>query len=517
LDSFFNFVLQQKGKIIDLLVQHVSLTATAIIIAILVGVPLGILISRTPKLRKLILGFVNLVQAVPSMALLGLLVPILGIGSKPAIFTVVIYSLLPIVKNTYIGITSIDPVVLESAKGMGLTRNQTLFKIQFPLALPIIMGGVRISAVTAVGLMTLAAFIGAGGLGYLVFSGVQTVNNNMILAGAIPSCILALLVDYIFSQIEIAVTPRGLDLQRGKKNFIGLKVVSAILIVTIIFTAVVPAFSGKKETITVGSKNYTEQLVLGNMYADLIEEHTDLNVERKLNLGGASVTFNALDSGELDMYVDYTGVLLLNVMKHDMVRDPDKAYNTVKSTMEKEHQLTLLDPIGFNNTWTLAMKPELADKYGIKTMSDLSKYSKDLILSCTLEFENREDAYVGLSKLYNMNFKDVKAVDGSLRYSAVDKNEAQVIDANSTEGLVKKYKLKILDDDKGFFPPYYAAPIVREDTLEKYPELKKVLNMLSGKISQEKMMELNYQVDEEGKSPEDVARNFLVQEGLISK
>ena len=180
LANFFNFILLQKDKIIELLIQHMSLTVTSILIAIIVGVPLGIIISRISSLRKFVLGFVNLVQAVPSMALLGLLVPILGIGSKPAIFMVVVYSLLPIVKNTYIGITSIDPVVLESAKGIGLTRNQTLFKIQFPLALPIIMGGVRISAVTAVGLMTLAAFIGAGGLGYLVFSGVQTVNNNMI-------------------------------------------------------------------------------------------------------------------------------------------------------------------------------------------------------------------------------------------------------------------------------------------------------------------------------------------------
>ena len=201
--NFFNFILLQKDKIIELLIQHMSLTVTSILIAIIVGVPLGIIISRISSLRKFVLGFVNLVQAVPSMALLGLLVPILGIGSKPAIFMVVVYSLLPIVKNTYIGITSIDPVVLESAKGIGLTRNQTLFKIQFPLALPIIMGGVRISAVTAVGLMTLAAFIGAGGLGYLVFSGVQTVNNNMILAGAIPSCIIALLVDYLLVKLKL--------------------------------------------------------------------------------------------------------------------------------------------------------------------------------------------------------------------------------------------------------------------------------------------------------------------------
>ncbi|MBF4781721.1 ABC transporter permease/substrate-binding protein, partial [Clostridioides difficile] len=314
--NFFNFILLQKDKIIELLIQHMSLTVTSILIAIIVGVPLGIIISRISSLRKFVLGFVNLVQAVPSMALLGLLVPILGIGSKPAIFMVVVYSLLPIVKNTYIGITSIDPVVLESAKGIGLTRNQTLFKIQFPLALPIIMGGVRISAVTAVGLMTLAAFIGAGGLGYLVFSGVQTVNNNMILAGAIPSCIIALLVDYLFSKIEVAVTPKGLNPKAPKKNYIALKVISVVVVVSMLFVVFSSSFSSKKDTITIGSKDYTEQLILGNVYAELVEKNTNLKVKKNLNLGGSSVAFNAIKSGELDMYVDYTGTLLVNVMKH---------------------------------------------------------------------------------------------------------------------------------------------------------------------------------------------------------
>ncbi len=183
--------------------------------------------------------------------------------------------------------------------------------------------------------------------------------------------------------------------------------------------------------------------------------------------------------------------------------------------MEKEHDITLLDSLGYNNTFALAMKPEVAKKYSINSMSDLSKFSSDLILSCTLEFENREDAFIGLSKLYNMKFKDTKAIDGSLRYLAIENNEAQVIDTNSTEGLIKKYKLKILKDDKGFFPPYYAVPMVREETLEKYPELKDILNMLSNKLDQETMIELNYQVDELGKSPEDVAHEYLVKEGLV--
>ncbi|MGL4912246.1 MAG: glycine betaine ABC transporter substrate-binding protein [Romboutsia sp.] len=492
-----------------------SLTITAIAIAILVGVPLGIIICRVKTLRKIILSFVNLVQAVPSMALLGLLVPILGIGSKPAIFMVVVYSLLPIVKNTYLGISSIDPVILESANGIGLTKNQTLFKIQLPLALPIIMGGVRISAVTAVGLMTLAAFIGAGGLGYLVFSGVQTVNTEMILQGAIPACLLALVVDYVFAKIEIAVTPRGLDPKSPKKNSIAIKVIGIISIIVVLLTILQPILTNKKDTITIGSKNFTEQLLLGNMYAELVEEHTDLKVEKKLNLGGSAVAFNALKAEELDMYVEYTGTILVNIMNEKPMKDEQKVYNYVKENMNEKYDLAVLNSLGFNNSYTLAMMPNVAEKYNINKISDLKRYENELTLSPTLEFENREDGLPGLSKHYNINFENIKAMDGAIRYTSLNKNESQVIDAFGTDGLIKKFGLKVLEDDKNFFVPYYAVPLVSNNTLNKHPELKDVFNMLEGKINEDIMMNLNYQVDELGKTPEEVAHKFLIDEKLI--
>lgn len=193
LGSFMEFLRSRDDQIIQLLIEHIQLTLIAVGFSLLVGIPLGILIARYRKLSKPIIGLANIIQAIPSLALLGFLVPILGIGSKPAIIMVVLYSLLPIVKNSYTGLVNIDEDLLEAAKGMGMTTRQVLVKVQLPLATPIIMAGIRISAVTAVGLMTIAAFIAAGGLGYLVFSGVQTVNNNMMLAGAIPACILPLL------------------------------------------------------------------------------------------------------------------------------------------------------------------------------------------------------------------------------------------------------------------------------------------------------------------------------------
>lgn len=208
--GLLNFISNRKNEILELLWQHVELTLAAVCISILIGVPLGILIARVRRMSKPVIGFANIIQAVPSLALLGFLIPLFGIGVVPAVIMVVLYSLLPLVKNSFTGLMNIDKDILEAAKGMGMTTNQILFKVQLPLAMPVIMAGVRITAVTAVGYMTLAAFIGSGGLGYLVFAGVQTVNNNMILAGAIPACLLALLMDFIVWKIEILVTPKGI-------------------------------------------------------------------------------------------------------------------------------------------------------------------------------------------------------------------------------------------------------------------------------------------------------------------
>ena len=452
MSNFFSFILERKEQILSLLVEHTFLTMLAIALAILIGIPLGILITNIKPLRKPILGLINTLQAVPSMALLGLLIPLLGIGTVPAITTVVLYSLLPIVKNTFTALTNIDENMLEAARGMGLTKRQTLIKIKIPVSLPLIMSGVRISAVTSVGLMTLAAFIGAGGLGYLVFTGVQTVNNNMILAGAIPACILALIIDFIFGKIEVAVTPVGL-LSNGKKNNNKiLKVIGVILAILLVFTGISNIFKEKKgDTIVVGSKNYSEQLILANMVADLIEEKTDLNVERKLNLGGSSVVSSAIQKGEIDMYVDYTGSLLLNILGEPLIRDKDEIYNRSKELMEERYSLTLLNPLGFNNTYTIATTKEIAEKYNVKKVSDLAKYNEEFVISPTMEFVNRDDGLNELSKLYGLKFKSIKAMDGSLRYSALKSGDCQFIDAFSTEGLLKAFDLQVLEDDKEFF------------------------------------------------------------------
>ncbi|GAA0739420.1 glycine betaine ABC transporter substrate-binding protein [Clostridium oceanicum] len=521
--NFFQFISERKDQILKLTFQHIQLSIIAILIAVLIGVPLGIIIFKKKSLSSPIIGLANIAQAVPSLALLGFLIPFLGIGSKPSIVMVVIYALLPILKNTYTALNNINPDIVEAAKGMGMTNNQILKIVQIPLALPIIMAGIRISAVTAVGLMTIAAFIGAGGLGYLVFTGVQTVDNNMILAGAIPACILALLMDFIIGKIENSVIPTGIktngsNIKRKRHTIFNPsktpKIVASILTICII-GGTIGYFATKKDTIVIGSKNYNEQLVLGNMFALLIESNTNIKVEKKLNLGGTKVAFTALKSGELDIYPEYTGTGLISIMKKTTISDPDKVYNLVKDYYNKTFDISWLKPLGFNNTYAMAVRQDTAKKYNLNTISQLAKISENLDLGCNMEFTGRKDGLKGLESIYNIKFKSVKAIDGGLRYASLNNRKIDVTNAFSTEGLLKAFNLKVLEDDKKLFPPYYAAPIIRNDTLKKHPELKELLNKLGNNISNEEMIEMNYKVDKLNQTPENVAKEFLKSKNLI--
>lgn len=508
--GFYNFLISRSSEIGKLFLEHIELTVFSVIISILIGIPIGILITRVKKLSSPVIAIANIAQAIPSLALLGFLIPLLGIGSKPAVVMVILYSLLPIIKNTYTGLSNINPDMIEAAKGMGMTEAQILKMVQIPLALPIIMAGIRISAVTAVGLMTIAAFVGAGGLGFMVFTGVQSVNNYMILAGAIPACILALLMDFVIGKIEKAVTKTG-----TKKISKKVKIIICAVLCLSLIGGTTFHYVNKKDKIVIGGKNYTEQTILVNMIGKMIEENTDLKVEIKPNLGGTSVMFSAIKAGELDIAVEYTGTALVNIMKKETLNDPDKVYQIVKDYYSKEYNIDWLKPLGFNNTYALAVKQDTAKKYNLETISDLAKISNNLGFSCTMEFTNRPDTYKPLKDVYGVNFKDISAVDGGLRYTAVEEKKADVLDAFSTDGLLKQFNLKVLKDDKKIFPPYYAAPIIRQDTLEKHPELKNILNKLEGKLNDEDMMELNYKVDSLGERPERVAEEFLKSKGLI--
>lgn len=528
MNGLITYVSQQHSYIGQLLLSHIKLTILSVAAAIFIGVPLGIFISGRASLRKPILGGANVVQAIPSLALLGFLVPYFGIGSGTAIFMVVVYSLLPILKNTCAGLDNINHDTLEAAKGIGMTKNQVLFKVQLPLALPVIMAGIRISSVTAVGLMTIAAYIGAGGLGTLVISGIQTDNSSMILAGAIPACALALLMDFLMSRVERAVTPIALRLssaeltpermQKERRHRKQTALLSAAAIAAAFVLMTVQYLSSRAD-LRIGSKEGCESVIIGNMMADLIEAKTDLKVERKLALGGTMIAFQALTGGEIDLYPEYTGTaygtILGNPIEPGVTRD--EVYDVVKNQLKEQYNIETLENFGFNNTYVLAVSKETAEKYNLQKVSDLKNVNGTLRLGCSPEFAVRDDGLPGIEKTYGLKFKSTHNFSGTLMYTAITSGEVDVITAFSTDGLLQKYDLVLLEDDKSFFPPYFMLAIINGDTLKQYPQLLEPMSMMYQLLDDTTMQSLNYKVVEEGRDRADVAREFLLEHGLVTE
>ncbi len=291
------------------------------------------------------------------------------------------------------------------------------------------------------------------------------------------------------------------------------KIVLALLVASLL---TVFAGCSQQKAVTVGSKDFGENIVLGEMFAQLIEAKTDIKVNRKLNMGGTFVNFEAIQKGDIDMYPEYTGTGLTAQLKMDVISDPEEAYKAVSDEFQKQFKITWLKPFGFNNTYTLAVTDAVYQQYGVETYSDLAAIAGNLVFGAEHEFFNRQDGFDGLVALYGMTFKgEPLKMNVSLKYQAIGNGDMDVTDAFATDGPIRQYNLKVLTDDKGFFPPYYAAPIIRTETLTKYPELEGVLNSLAGQIDDAAMTELNYKIDVEGQSIEAVAKEFLTAKGLL--
>lgn len=510
--GFFNFITQRSSEILSLTGKHLQLTAISVLLAIFIGVPIGILISRYKKAAPYVIGVANIVQAVPSLALLGFLIPVIGIGELPSILMVFLYSLLPIIKNTYTSLENISPDIKEAGKAMGMTNYQLLTMVELPLAFPIIMAGVRISSVTAVGLMTIAAYVGAGGLGDLIFAGIQSLNSYMILSGAIPACIMALLLDFVVGKIEKSASKKK---SKNRKKIRRNRFVAAATCVVLIISFGIFSSMKKANTIVIGSKDYVEQEVLGNLMAEMLKHHTDLNIETKFQLGGSSVVVEAIKKGDVDIYPEYTGVGLMYVLKLPHDSDTNRVYNTVKKGFKDKMNLEFLKPFGYNNTYAIAVRQDTAKQYNLKTVSDIAKVSNNLKSGFTVSFVDRQDGLLGLEKTYDLRFKEVLKMDSGVRYSSLISNQTDVTDAFTTDGMLKSLNLTLLEDDKGVFPPYYAAPVIKAETLDKYPEVGEVLNKLANKITEKDMIEMNYNVDKLGMTAQESALKFLKSKGLI--
>ncbi|GAB4051591.1 ABC transporter permease/substrate-binding protein [Spirosoma litoris] len=371
--DFFSFIRDHADKLLEQTLTHIGLTFVSLLLALLIGLPLGILISRQTKLASSVLGVAGILQTVPSVALLGFLIPLLGIGIGPALVALFLYALLPIIRNTYVGITEVSPLVKEAAKGVGMTDNQILAKVELPLALPVIFAGVRTATVINVGVATLAAYVAAGGLGEFIFSGIALSNVNMMLAGAIPAALLAVGFDFGLAQLQ------------------------------------------------------------------------RLSV-RKLRIG--ALVF----------------VILLPFLS---------AFYLVPGKQDK------------------------------------------LIAGFAHEFYGRADGYPGLQKTYGLQLRP-RLIDQNLMYEAIHQGQVDIISGYSTDGRIKAFNLLVLDDNRHAFPPYAAAPVIRQATLNRYPELDPTLNKLAGKLTDSVMTALNYQADYQKQSPEVIATNFLKQVGLYN-
>ena len=493
--------------------EHLILVAIAMVVAIAIGIPLGIAITRYPKLAPPILSVANALQTIPSLAIFGFLisVPVLGgIGKNPAIVALTLYALLPLIRNTYIGIINVDPAVRSAATGMGMTDWQLLTQVEIPLASGVILAGIRVATVTAVGIATIAAAIGGGGLGVFIFRGLATVNDRLILMGAIPAAAIALGADLALGWVERQLAQQ--PLRRGKLD--RQYAIGGGILVLLIAGLIGFNYLQTPPTIAIGSKNFTEQVILGELLAQQIENHTKLKVDRQLNLGGTFICHEAVKAGKIAGYVEYTGTALTAVLKQPPIKDPQAVLAKIATAYDRQFQLQVMKPLGFENTFAFIVRKEDADRLQMKTLSDAAKYTPQLRGGFGYEFLERQDGYPAVAKTYGLKFAKIQQMEFSLMYQALKQKSVDLIAANSTDGLISVLNLVILADDKKYFPPYQAVPIFNQATLTKYPELVAVINQLAGAISTQDIQNMNYLVDNRSRSVAIVVKEWLKSKHL---
>ncbi len=504
--TLWHFWRTHAGEFATLLGQHLLLVGISTIVAIVVGVPIGILAARRPRIGAPIVWLANVAQTIPSLAMFGFLLPlplIGGLGARVAIFVLTLYALLPIVRTTTAGLKSIDRALVEAGTALGMTPGQLLRNVELPLALPSIVAGIRVAAVIGVGTATIAAAVGAGGLGEYIFRGLSMVDPTVILAGAIPSAVLALAIDGTLTLLE-----RTLRQRQRRRN----RALAAVIVAIAIAGVAVGAsyrWRADEDVIRVGSKNFTEQIVLGELVAQAIEARTKLRVERRLNLGGTFICDRALRSGDIDLYVEYSGTAQTAIFHEPPDRDARRVLASIRQRYA-DAGITLLDPLGFENTFAMLVRGEDARRLGLRTISDAVAPAAAWRAGFGYEFLQRQDGYPGLARAYGLRFAaPPTAMDLSLIYRAVAERQLDFTAGDATSGLIQAYDLTMLQDDRHYFPPYDAAIAARASTLLAHPELREALNTLSGRISVADMRRMNHAVDAERREPSDVAREFL--------
>ncbi len=503
INEIITLLREKSDFFIALLWEHLWICAITILIAGILGLFLGILISEKRKLSGPILGTTNILYTIPSISLLGLLIPLTGIGNVTAIIALTVYALLPMVRNTYAGLTGVDPDILEAAKGMGSTRGQVLRKIKLPLALPIIMAGLKNMAVMTIALAGIASFIGAGGLGVAIYRGITTNNMAMTVIGSLLIAILAFGADLLFTLLE--------KLSRRR-----LAIMVTLLAVAVAISSLYGLSFQKDKTIKIATKPMTEQFILGEMLKLVIEENTDVKVELTKGIGGGTANIHpALIKGDFDLYPEYTGTAWSYVLKKDPLADEEELFKQLVEEYSSQFQLDWVGLYGFNNTYGLVVRQEIAEEHQLKTYSDLAAVSSQLRFGAEYDFFEREDGFDALARTYGFNFLKKVDMDIGLKYNAITNDQIDVMNVFTTDGQLSVAPVTLLEDDKQFYPNYYCGTIVRQDTLEKYPELKAALLKMDQLITNEEMAKMNYQVESEKRNEQEVAREFLQSKGVI--
>ncbi|HET7217861.1 MAG TPA: ABC transporter permease/substrate-binding protein [Vicinamibacterales bacterium] len=505
------FLAAHRAEFLGLLGQHLLLVVLSTVAAVAAGVPLGILAARRPQLGAPLVWLVNAAQTIPSLAMFGFLLPlpfIGGLGARLAITVLIVYALLPIVRTTVAGIRSVDPALVEAGTALGMTPGQLLRQVQLPLALPSIVAGIRVAAVIGVGTATIAAAVGAGGLGEYIFRGLSMVDPTVILAGAIPAAALALGLDGALTLAERAVRSMIAGRAgRGIKLPIVLTAAAAVIAAVVLLAVRVNA----PVAIRVGSKNFTEQIILGEILAQTLEARAGMPVERRLNLGGTFICDRALRAGDIDVYVEYTGTAHTAIFQAPPQNDPKAVLDDVRRRYASAG-VTLLDPLGFENTFAILVRGADARSFGLRTIGDAAAQAPRWQAGFGYEFLQRADGYPGLAQAYGLTFRaPPRAMDLSLIYRALADRQVDLIAGDATSGLIDAYGLVMLEDDRRYFPPYDAAAVARTVVLRAHPAVQQALNFLSGRITMTDMRRMNLAVDAERRDPADVARDFLAR------
>lgn len=480
-----------------LLASHIILAAAAMALGAVIALPVGVFAARHPKFGRVALGFASIIQTIPSLALLALFYPLLlalsfqALGFLPSLLALALYALLPILRNTVIGLNGIDPAVIEAADGIGMTRWQKLHIVEAPLALPAIMGGVRTAAVWTIGAATLSTTVGQPSLGDIIFSGLQTQNWVLVLTGCLTAAALALVVDGL-----LAMVTNGIETRRRWLWVIPL-MAAVLLPVAILFGQ-----SKEPRTITIGAKSFSEQYILARVIGARLKA-AGYRIQYKENLGSA-VIFSALSSNDVDVYVDYSGTLWANEMKRTDV-PPRAAMNAaVADWTRAQRKVTTLGALGFENAYALAMRGDVARKYGITSLENLRLPAYEMTLGGDLEFLDRPE-WASIRKGYELNFAKTRAFSPTFMYEALKSGDADVISAFSSDGRIAADGLVVLSDPKGIIPGYDALLLIGPKASGD-GRLVALLRPLIGTVRVEDMRRANLMVDGQKMSPEDAAK-----------